>query len=249
MITTLLFFAVAFLAAIVASLAGFGAATLTVPLLALIINVKQAIILIAFFHGFSSLFKATQLRRSIDVPTVLWYGIPAVVTAIVGAYLLDIVAPGAISLSIGIFLGLFALASLLGVSLKLPGRKPVLVTGGIVTGFVTGLIGLGGAIRGAFLFSAGQKKETFIATSAAIAVLIDIARIITYTVRGSLEPRYYWYIPVLLVISFVGTWLGVKFLRWLSESVVKRVVLMMLFLVSIFFILNYFGVIQTGGSG
>ena len=246
MITTILFFLAAFLAAIVASLAGFGTATLTIPLLALIIDIRQAIILIAFFHGFSSLFKTMQLRHSVDIRTVLWYGIPAVVTAIAGAYLLDIVAPGAIGLAIGIFLALFAITSLLNISWKLPERKYVLVTGGIVTGFVTGLIGLGGAIRGAFLFSTRQKKEVFIATSAAIASLIDIARIITYLTRGSLESRYYWFIPVLLIISFVGTWLGVKLLRWLPESIVKRVVLVMLLFASIFYILDYFGVVRTG---
>jgi uncharacterized membrane protein YfcA len=245
MVTTALFFVVALLAAIVASLAGFGAATLTIPLLALIISVKQAIILIAFFHGFSSLFKVVQLRRSVDVRTALWYGVPAVVTAIIGAYLLDVIAPGVIGLAIGIFLALFAVLSLLNISWKPPQNPPVLVAGGIVTGFVTGLIGLGGAIRGAFLFSAGRKKEVYIATSAAIALAIDIARSITYLTRGSLESRYYWFIPVLLVISFAGTWLGVKLLRWLPESVVKRVVLVMLLFVSLFFILDYFGVVQT----
>ena len=245
MVTTVLFFVVALLAAVVASLAGFGAATLTVPLLALIIDVKQAIILIAFFHGFSSLFKVVQLRHLVDVRTTLWYGVPAVVTAVVGAYLLDVVAPGVIGLAVGIFLALFAVLSLLNISWKPPDNPPVLVTGGIVTGFVTGLIGLGGAIRGAFLFSAGRKKDVYIATSAAIALAIDIARSITYLSRGTFESRYYWFIPVLLAISFAGTWLGVKVLRWLPESIIKRVVLVMLLFVSIFFILDYFGVVQT----
>jgi len=249
MFTTVLFFGVAFLAAIVASLAGFGAATLTIPLLALIIDVKQAIILIAFFHGFSSLFKVLQLWRSVDIRTTLWYGVPAVLTAIVGAYLLDIVAPGVIGLVIGIFLGLFAVLSLLNISWRPPDNPPVLVAGGIITGFVTGLIGLGGAIRGAFLFTAGRKKEVYIATSSAIALAIDIARSITYLSRGSLESRYYWFIPVLLVISFTGTWFGVKVLHRLPEPIIKKVVLVMLLFVSIFFILDYFGIVQTAGSG
>lgn len=249
MATTILFFAVAFISAAITSIAGFGAATLTTPLLALIIDIKQAIILIAFFHGFSSLFKAVQLRRSIDLPTVLWYGIPAVFTAIIGAYLLDIIAPGAIGLGIGIFLILFAVTSLLKVSWHLPHNRPVLVTGGLVTGFVTGLIGLGGAIRGAFLFSMQSKKETYIATSSTIALFIDIARTATYMVRDNLESRYYWFIPVLLAISFIGTWLGVKVLRWLPENIVKQAVLIVLLLVSVLFILNYFGIVQTAGAG
>src|SRR4030042_308526 len=104
MLTTVLFFIVAFLAATVNSIAGFGAATFTTPLLALEIDIKQTIILIAFFHGFSSLSKVIQLRHSVDIRTVLWYGIPAVLTAVVGAYLLDGVAPGAVGLGTGGFL-------------------------------------------------------------------------------------------------------------------------------------------------
>jgi uncharacterized membrane protein YfcA len=210
MVMTLLFFVIALLAATVASISGFGAATLTVPFLAWIIDIKQAIILVAFFHGFSSLFKLVQLRKSVDVWSFLWYGIPAAVTAIIGAYFLDIIAPKAIGLGIGVFLILFAVSSLLNVSWKLPERKTVLITGGIISGFISGLIGLGGAIRGAFLITTGQNKETYIATSAAIALITDIARAATYIIRDTLDSRYYWFIPVLLVISYIGTWLGGK---------------------------------------
>ena len=56
MLTTIAFFVIAFVAAAVASVAGFGSATMTIPFLSWIIGFKQAIILIAFFHGFSNLF-------------------------------------------------------------------------------------------------------------------------------------------------------------------------------------------------
>jgi len=49
MLTTISFFVVAFIAAAVASVAGFGSATMTIPFLAWIIGFKQAIILIPFF--------------------------------------------------------------------------------------------------------------------------------------------------------------------------------------------------------
>lgn len=67
-------------------------------------------------------------------------------------------------------------------------------------------------------------------------------------VRGSLEPQYYWFIPVLFVVGFIGTRTGAKLLRWLPELIVKRVVLIVLVLASVSFILNYFGVINIGNS-
>lgn len=246
MLTTISFFIIAFIAAAVASVAGFGTATMTIPFLSWIIGFKQAIILIAFFHGFSNLFKLIQLRQAVNIRLMLWYGIPTVITAIVGAYLLEVVAPKAIGLGIGIFLILFAIYTFINPSRTLPEREYVLVTGGLLSGFTAGLIGLGGAIRGAFLISTKIKKETYIATSAAIALFTDIARCTTYVVRGNLESQYYWYIPVLLIIGFIGTRFGVRLLKWLPELTVKRIILVLLILVSISFIFNYFDIIGIG---
>lgn len=244
MLTTIAFFIVAFVAAAVASVAGFGTATMTIPFLSWIIGFKQAIILIAFFHGFSNLFKLIQLRQAVNLRLMLWYGIPTVITAIIGAYLLDIVAPEGIGLGIGIFMILLAVYTLINPTRTLPENEYLLVTGGLISGFTAGLIGLGGAIRGAFLISTRIEKETYIATSAAIALCTDIARSTTYILQGSLDSQYYWYIPVLFVVGFVGTRLGVRLLKWLPELTVKRIVLAILILVSISFILNYAGVIN-----
>jgi uncharacterized membrane protein YfcA len=246
MLTTITFFIVAFVAAAVASVAGFGSATMTIPFLSWIIGFKQAIILIAFFHGFSNLFKLIQLRQAVNIRLMLWYGIPTVITAIVGAYLLEVIAPKAIGLGIGIFLVIFAIYTLVNPSRTLPEREYVLVTGGLISGFTAGLIGLGGAIRSAFLISTKIKKETYVATSASIALFTDVARCTTYVIRGSLEPEYYWFIPALFITGLVGTRIGVRLLRRLPELTVRRAVLAMLVLASISFILNYLGIINIG---
>jgi uncharacterized membrane protein YfcA len=120
-----------------------------------------------------------------------------------------------------------------------------LIGGGLFSGFTAGIIGLGGAIRGAFLINTGIKKDTYIATSAAISLFTDVARSTTYILQGNLESEYYWYIPVLLVVGLAGTHLGVKLLGRIPEIVVKRTALVMLVIVSIFFILGYFGIVKT----
>ncbi|MDP6576933.1 MAG: sulfite exporter TauE/SafE family protein [Dehalococcoidales bacterium] len=243
---TISFFAIAFIAAAMASITGFGSATMTIPFLAWIIGFKQAIILIAFFHGFSNLFKFVTLKQMVNLRLMLLYGIPTVMTAIVGAYLLEVIAPKGIGLGVGTFLMLFAIYSLINPSRTLPEKDYILVTGGLLSGFTAGLIGLGGAIRSAFLISTKIRKETYVATSAAIALCTDITRCTTYVVRGSLESQYLWYIPMLIVVAFAGTRLGVRLLKRLPELIVKRVVLVALVLASISFILNYLGTINMG---
>jgi len=167
-------------------------------------------------------------------------------SAIIGAYLLEVIAPKGIGLGVGTFLILFAIYSLINPSRTLPEKDYILITGGLLSGFTAGLIGLGGAIRGAFLISTKIRKETYVATSAAIALCTDIARCTTYVVRGSLESQYFWYIPVLIMVAFAGTRLGVRLLKRFPELIVKRVVLVALVLASISFILNYLGIINMG---
>lgn len=254
MLTNVLFFVVAFIAATVASVAGFGTATMTIPFLAMIVGLKAAIPLIACFHGFSSLWRLVHLRQMVNWRLMLLYGVPSVITAFLGARLFLTVPVEAIGLGVGIFLILWAIYSIVIPGKKMPEKAWILTIGGCISGFTAGLIGLGGAIRGAFLISTKIKKETYIATSAAIALITDITRVTTYLVQGSIEPQYYWYIPVLFVVGFAGSWVGVRqVLKRLPELVVKRIVYVVLILVSINFILGYFGMgltqLLTGVGG
>lgn len=248
------FFVVAFIACAIASVAGFGTATMTIPFLAMIVGLKAAIPLIATFHGISGFWRLVQLRQSVNVRLMLLYGIPSVITAWLGARLFLTVSVEAIGLGVGIFLILWAIYSFVTPGKTMPEKPWILVIGGCISGFTAGLIGLGGAIRGAFLISTKIKKEVFIATSSAIALITDISRVTTYVVQGSIEPQYYWYIPVFFVVGFLGSWVGVRqVLKRLPELVVKRVVYVVLVLVSINFILGYFGMgltqLVTGAGG
>jgi len=248
------FFVVAFAACALASVSGFGTATMTIPFLAMIVGLKAAIPLIATFHGFSGLWRLIQLRRMVNWRLMLLYGVPSVITAWLGARLFLTVPVEAIGLGVGIFLILWAIYSFVTPGKTMPEKPWILTIGGCISGFTAGLIGLGGAIRGAFLISTKIKKETYVATSAAIALITDITRVTTYLVQGSIEPQYYWYIPVFFVVGFAGSWVGVRqVLKRLPELVVKRVVYVVLILVSINFILGYFGMgltqLVTGVGG
>jgi len=239
---TVLFFLVAFISAVLASVAGFGTATLTVPLLAMIVGLKAAIPLIACFHGFSGFWRLAQLRQKVNWPLMLLYGLPSVITAFLGARLFLTVSVEAIGLSVGIFLIIWSVYSIVTPGKTMPENPLILMIGGCISGFTAGLIGLGGAIRGVFLVSTGISKEMYVATSAAIALVTDISRVTTYVVQGSIEPQYYWYIPVFFVVGFAGSWIGVRWvLKSLPETTVKRIVYLVLILVSINFILGYFG--------
>ncbi len=238
----ILFFAIALVAAVMASLTGFGSATLLIPFAGLIIDLKQAIVLVAFFHFFSNAFKLLRLRQSVHWRLMSIYGVPSIITAYGGARLLNRLDAEVLSIAFAAFIIVFALYSLLNRSWSLPDRTGVLIFGGALSGLTAGLIGLGGAIRSMFLISTKIKKEVYVATSAAIAVVVDTTRISVYLFSSSLETRYYWYIAPLIAIAFLGTFLGVKLLTRLPEAAVKRAVLVLLLLVGIRMLLSQSGV-------
>ena len=78
---------VAFVAAMIATITGFGSATILTPFVAMVIDIKAAIVLVAFFHFANNLSKFTLMRKSINSRLVLVYGIPSVISALVGAWI------------------------------------------------------------------------------------------------------------------------------------------------------------------
>ncbi len=245
MLFTALFFLIAFAAVSVGGVVGFGSATMLIPFASLVLDLKQAIILVAFFHGFGSLFKLLRLRRNVDRRVLVSFGIPSLVAAFFGARLLESVATGVVTLAFAAFISIFAAFSLLRPAWRLPSRRGLLPVGGVLAGFSAGMIGVGGAVRGLFLISTRLPKEAYVATAAAIAAVTDVTRISVYVVSGALEPRYYWYILPLILIAYLGTSLGVRLLRRFPETIVRRAVLLALMLVSVKLVLDYFGVIPS----
>jgi len=233
MLNTALFFVIAFVAAAIASFTGFGSATILTPFAGLVVDLKDAIVLVAFFHFSSNGFKLLRLKQSVDRRLVLIYGVPSILSAFGGALLLNRLNVDVISTAFAAFIIAFAVYSFINPNWSLPDRNGVLVSGGMLSGLTAGVIGLGGAIRSMFLISTRIKKEVYIATSAAIAIMVDITRISVYLSNQTLEARYYYYIIPLVAVAFLGTFWGIKLLVRLPELAVKRAVLVLLILVGI----------------
>ena len=88
-----------------------------------------------------------------------------------------------------------------------PNRFNAISAGGIA-GFLAGVIGTGGAIRGLALAAFDLEKSVFVATSAAIDSGVDFSRMTVYLGANYLASAFYWYIPGLLLVAFVGSYLG-----------------------------------------
>lgn len=237
--TTLLFFAAAFFAEVAGTMAGFGSSTIFLPLALFFVDFKTALTLVAFLHIAGNLGRLTFFRSGIDQKLIFLFGIPSVLFTVLGAALVNYVSQDIWKAALGAFLVAFAAVSFLKPGFTVPATKINAAFGGGLSGFLAGLIGTGGALRGAFLTAFGLEKGIYIATAAAIALAVDATRIPVYFASGFFEARYYWYVPVLLMVAFAGSYVGRSIVGVMPQKIFKNVVLFGLAVIGIKFLLGF----------
>ena len=234
----ILFFLVAFLSIIIGTVAGFGTSTIFLPVALLFVDFRTALVLVAITHLSANLGAATFFRHGLDKRLILLFGVPSIFITIIGAYMVAYVPQNILIIILGIFLLIFSLLLLIKPNFKVQKSDTNTIVGGALSGFLQGLLGIGGPLRGAFLISYNLDKYKYIATLAAIAVIIDVTRIPIYLSNNLLEPQYYIYIPLLVVMGIVGSYLGKRIVVFIPQYVFKRVVLVAIVFASLFLILG-----------
>ena len=235
-----LFFIVAFLSVVVGTVAGFGTSTIFLPIALIFVDFKTALVLVAISHLSGNLGATTFFRHGLDKKIILLFGVPSVILTVLGAYIVIYVPQNVLTVLLGVFLLLFSIYSLLHPDFKVKAGKINTIIGGSLSGFLQGLIGIGGPLRGSFLISYNLDKFKYIATLSAIAVFIDITRIPIYYFNNLLEPQFYYLIPPLVIIGVVGSYTGKKIVNKISQNTFKKFVLIAIAFASL--LLIYSGV-------
>lgn len=233
-------FLLALIAEIVGTISGFGSSILFVPLATLIYSFKAVLGITAIFHVFSNLSKIVLFNKGVDRNIVLKLGIPAVIFVFIGALLTNYIPQKEIELVMSVILILLAAYLVFYSKRVIKQSNKNLYIGGISSGLLAGLIGTGGAIRGITLSAFKLEKNKFIATSALIDLGVDSTRAIVYTTNGYFKKEHIILIPFLIVISFVGSWIGKQLLQKISEKKFQHIVLIVIICTSLFQIIKFF---------
>ena len=98
---------------------------------------------------------------------------------------------------------------------------------------MAGLIGTGGAIRGIALAAFDLEKNVFVAASAAIDSGVDFSRMIVYLRSNYLTPEFYWYVPGLVLVAFIGSYVGKVVLNKIQQKSFRRIVLVLIFVIGL----------------
>ena len=241
----------AFATAILTFFSGFGLGTILTPVFMLFFPVELAIALTGIVHFFNNLFKLILVGRNADLEVLIKFGVPAVIAAFIGSYvLLNIpnsipvfsynafgkhieVLP--IKFVISILLLLFAIADLLPSFNQIYFKKDKLIIGGLLSGFFGGLSGNQGALRSAFLMKIGLSKEELIGSAVVVSTFVDFTRLTMYATHfnksGLID-------NIQLVVSatfsaVIGAYIGNKLLKKVTLKFLRILTAILLILVSL----------------
>ena len=211
----IVFWITAFFAAILGTVAAFGISSILLPVALNVFDFETALVLVSLFHISGNIGRISFFSRKPDKKLIIFFGIPAVLSTFVGASFAGIMDEAFLKLVVGLVLVIYSGLGLLKHILRFKTSKINSIVGGSVYGFLSGLVGTGGPLRGAILLGFGLERELYIATSGVISFMIDLTRIPVYLWKGFLTPEFYVYLPFLLIVALAGA--------YTSKVVVKKI--------------------------
>lgn len=229
----LLFIVLALIAEILGTVGGFGSSLFFVPIAAFFLDFHSVLGITALFHVSSNITKIAFFKKGFDKKLVVWVGIPALIFVTIGAYFSQYFQYAILEIALAIFL---IITSVLFIIFKTITIKPTIknsILGGVFSGAIAGLVGTGGAIRGITLTAFNLSIQTFIATSAIIDLGIDISRSVVYYLNGYIHKHDIYLIPLLLMASVLGTYIGKLILNHISKEKFKLLVLLLIFITGV----------------
>jgi uncharacterized membrane protein YfcA len=229
----LIFLLLALLAEIIGTIGGFGSSVFFVPVGNFYFDFHSVLGLTALFHLSSNLSKLFLFKKGIDKKIILQLGIPAVIFVVIGGWATQYLDPNILQGILGIFLVGFSLLFLLKKQLVFQANAQNALLGGSLSGFSAGLLGTGGAIRGLTMAAFNLEKSVFIATSALIDLLIDASRTLVYWNNGYIHQHDLIYVPFLIVIGLVGSWMGKKVLAYIPQTYFRKISLLLILIIGL----------------
>ena len=239
------------IAALLTFFSGFGLGTVLAPIMMMFFPVHIAIALTGIVHLFNNLFKLFLVGKYADLGVLIRFGIPAIICALLGSFLLlslseiqplfsyqlfeqhlDVYP---VKLIIAILLIFFALIDFIPIMKNLQFDVNKLIIGGALSGFFGGLSGVQGALRSAFLIKVGLSKESFIATAAIVSTGVDITRLSVYasTISKVGIIEHVWILLSAIVAGIIGSLIGNTLLKKVTMHTVQIFTATLLVLISI----------------
>ena len=204
---------------------GFGIGSLLTPLLVTQMRPDVAVAVVALPHLIATAIRFFQHRAAIDRSVLRRFGIPSALGGLTGALLQTQMNSGALILILGLLLIATGAMNLFGRLRQLKPGPRLATFLGLLSGIFGGIAGNQGGLRAAGLSAFDLEPRVFLATSTAVALMIDAARTPVYLARVPNELiALATPIAVAAAGCIAGTIAGEKLFLRIPASAYRRIV-------------------------
>jgi uncharacterized protein len=225
LLTHALLFVAGMLGGAIASVAGFGIGSILTPTFAAQVGTKLAVAAVSIPHLCGTVLRLWPIRHHIDRRVLVSFGIASAAGGLAGALLHVRLQSPVLGYVLGALLVFAGVMELTGLNARLRFSGVTSWIAGALSGLFGGLVGNQGGIRSAAMLGFDIRKESFVATATAIALLVDGARMPVYVATQAREIARVW--PAVLVMTLgvmAGTVIGWMFLKRIPDRIFRKVV-------------------------
>ena len=227
MLELVLLFIAEFAAAAISGAAGFGGALLLLPLLVATVGVTHAVPLLTIAQLIGNFSRAgfgfTQIRWK---PVGLFL-LGAIPLSILGAVSFVQLPKEMVTRAIGVTILLFVALRYFGL-LRIKSSRALVIAGGGVVGFLSGLVGSAGPLGAAIFLSLGLPPVSYIASEATTALAMHGVKTLVYQHYITLD-REFWSLAVLMGVAMIlGTWSAKRAIEHMPQEAFQRFVAILL---------------------
>jgi uncharacterized membrane protein YfcA len=217
--TLLLTFA-GIVAGAIAAISGFGIGSILTPLLAAWLGTKLAVALVSIPHFIGTALRFAVIRQHVN-RRVLWsFGITSAAGGLIGALLHVWLRSVVLGYVLGVLLVFAGITGVMGLASRMKFRRTAAWIAGALSGMFGGLVGNQGGIRSAALLGFDLKRDEFVATATAIALLVDVFRMPVYAATQFGQMAAQW--PMILIAT-VGVVVGTLSGKWMLSRIPQNV--------------------------
>lgn len=216
--------AVAFVAATVAAVTGFGGAAVLLPPLVLMFGAREAVPILTVAQLIGNGSRVWFNRRELNLPVVGWYTVGAFPCALVGGYLFAQTPLGALTRTLGLFL--IAIVVWRHARRRPIPRPPLRIFAliGAVASFLSALVGSVGPLMAPLFLSYGLIKSAYIGTEALATVITHISKLVAYRETATLPASSIGVGLALGPLMIAGSFVGKRIVDRLPESVFVAII-------------------------
>jgi uncharacterized membrane protein YfcA len=222
---------VSIVAGAIASVAGFGIGSILTPLFSLQLDTQLAIAAVSIPHLVATALRFLMLRKSLDVSVLRDFGIASALGGLTGALLHGQAADPVLRIVFGLLLLLAAASELFGLARRVHLSRNGALAAGALSGLFGGLVGNQGGIRSAAMLALPLRRDAFVATATAIALIVDGARMPLYFASAGSRLIAEWPLIALSTAGVVaGTLAGRRALQRIPDRLFRTLVASLLVL-------------------